>query len=123
MLSPQKIIFEIIFPALGIIIGNCMFSAPYKDLRAAVKRGFLGDLNPTPWAFMLGNCCGWVTYSILVNDVWIFLGNAPGLCLSIWLNMGATKLQYQAFRMAEIRKLLKSHFQKEIRHKRNNRNR
>ena len=89
-----------------------MFSAPYKDLRAAVNRGFLGDLNPTPWAFMLGNCCGWVTYSILVDNLWILFGNAPGLLLSIWLNMGAAKLQYQAFRMTEIRKSLKSHFEK-----------
>eukprot|EP00977_Amphora_coffeiformis_P020379 scaffold8195_cov156-Amphora_coffeaeformis.AAC.3 len=112
MPSPQDITFKFIFPALGIVIGNAMFSAPVKDLKAAVNRGFLGDLNPTPFAFMLGNCCGWVAYSILVNDLWIFAGNAPGFCLSIWLNMGATKLQYQAFRMTEIRKSLKSHFEK-----------
>ena len=36
--------------------------------------GRLGDLNPTPWAVMLGNCCGWVTYSILINNLFVFFG-------------------------------------------------
>lgn len=101
--SVREIILEYIFPGLGVIIGNCMFSAPYKDFQAAVQgRGALGDLNPTPWAFMLGNCCGWVVYSILVQNLWIFFGNAPGFCLSIWLNMGAAKLQYHTARVEQI---------------------
>lgn len=43
---------------------------------------------------MTGNCIGWVAYSIITNDPFILVGNAPGLVISIWLNFGATKLQY-----------------------------
>lgn len=41
--------------------------APIRAVKEAIDRGYLGDLNPTPWAFMLGNCTGWVAYSFLIN--------------------------------------------------------
>jgi hypothetical protein len=40
-------------------------TAPFKAIQAAVRRGYLGDLNPIPWVFMTGNCVGWVGYSYL----------------------------------------------------------
>ena len=52
--------------------------APVKAVQDAVKRGHLGDLNPTPWAFMTGNCLGWVAYSFLIGVSISFL-----LCRSI----------------------------------------
>lgn len=69
--------------------------APISSLREAISRGTLGDLNPTPWAFMTGNCLGWVSYAVATQDLFVLCSNAPGLILSIWLNMGAAKLQYQ----------------------------
>ena len=63
-------------------------------MREAVRKGTLGPLNPTPWAVMTGNCIGWVTYSYLINNLFVFFANAPGLILSVWLNMAAAKLQY-----------------------------
>jgi len=71
-----------------------MFTAPLKDVRQAVSRGTLGSLNPTPWAAMTGNCTGWVTYSYLIQNQFMFWANAPGLIVSIYLNMAAAKLQY-----------------------------
>jgi solute carrier family 50 (sugar transporter) len=105
MLDPSTILLEYVCPAMGTILANLMFSAPYKDIQIAIQqRGQLGDLNPTPWAFMLGNCCGWVTYSFLQQNYWIFFANAPGFVLSVYLNMGAAKLQYQGHRAHEMRK-------------------
>lgn len=60
-----------------------------------MKQGSLGDLNPTPWAFMTGNCIGWVTYAFLLQNLFVFFGNCPGLLLSVWLNLCAAKLQFQ----------------------------
>ena len=69
-------------------------TAPYKDVKEAVRKGTLGHLNPTPWAVMTGCTIGWVTYSYLINNLFLFFTNAPGLILSVWLNMAAAKLQY-----------------------------
>lgn len=85
-----------------------MFSAPCRAVKKASNSGCLGDLNPTPWAVMLGNCTGWVTYSILINNLFVFFANAPGLCLSVWLNMQAIKLQYSEFRSTEMRRSIVS---------------
>jgi solute carrier family 50 protein (sugar transporter) len=103
-MSAATIVLEYVCPGLGVLIGSYMFSAPIRDLKKAVERGHLGDLNPTPWALMLGNCCGWVTYGLLLPNLWIFFANAPALVLSVWLNMGAAKLQYQEFRAKEMKK-------------------
>jgi solute carrier family 50 protein (sugar transporter) len=77
-----------------MIAANFMFAAPLKSVRTAISLGTLGSLNPTPWAFMTGNCIGWVTYSYLINNIFLLLANVPGLILSVWLNMAAAKLQY-----------------------------
>ncbi len=95
MTSAKVVILEYICPALGMVLANIMFSSPLGDLHKAVKNGELGDLNPTPWAFMLGNCFGWVTYAILRQNLWVFFGNSQGFLISIWLNLGAVKLMYQ----------------------------
>lgn len=46
-------------------------------------------------AFMLGNCVGWVAYSYIIQDFFVLAANAPGLLISIWLNLNAGKLIYQ----------------------------
>lgn len=90
-----------------------MFSAPYRDLKEAIDRGHIGDLNPTPWAFMLGNCFGWVVYAALTQNLFIFWANAPGFVLSVYLNLGAVKLLYQRHHSREIRKSFVTFLQQE----------
>jgi solute carrier family 50 protein (sugar transporter) len=74
------------------------FTAPVQDLRRALQQGSLGALNPFPWAMMTGNCLGWIVYGFYTRDAFVFAANVPGLILSLWLNMGAAKLQYFALR-------------------------
>jgi solute carrier family 50 protein (sugar transporter) len=102
-MDARTIILEYICPTLGCIMGNVMFSAPYRDVKKAVERGYLGDLNPTPWGFMLGNCLGWVAYSYILQNFFVFFANAPGFILSVWLNMCAAKIQYEEHKAHEMR--------------------
>lgn len=94
MTSVSDVVLNYICPGLGVIMASATFAAPIKSLREAMDKGSLGDLNPTPWAFMTGNCLGWVAYSYLTKDLFVLFANVPGLLFSIWLNMGAAKLQY-----------------------------
>ena len=43
---------------------------------------------------MLGNTIGWLAYSFVTDNLFVFFANAPGLLISIFLNVGAMKLQY-----------------------------
>ena len=103
MTDPKEIILEYFSPAMGVILANIMFFAPVKDLRKAVRNSSIGDLNPTPWAFMLGNCFGWVVYGVLLQNYWIFFGNSQGFLISIYLNLGASKLLYQKHHYDEMK--------------------
>mmetsp|Transcript_16084 Transcript_16084/g.29261 ORF Transcript_16084/g.29261 Transcript_16084/m.29261 type:complete len:94 (-) Transcript_16084:1339-1620(-) len=66
-LSASEIVLEYFCPAMGMVFANIMFAAPLMAVRKAVQRANLGDLNPTPWAFMTGNTVGWITYSFLIQ--------------------------------------------------------
>ncbi len=107
MATASEIVLEYVCPSLGLLMANLMFLAPLKDLQSAVTKGAgLGDLNPTPWAFMLGNCLGWTTYGVLINNWFVFWANYPGFLIACWLNLGAVKLLYSHHHQAEARRSL-----------------
>jgi solute carrier family 50 protein (sugar transporter) len=43
---------------------------------------------------MSGNCLGWLAYAYYSGDPFILASNVPGILVSTWLNLGASKLQY-----------------------------
>jgi solute carrier family 50 protein (sugar transporter) len=114
MMSASEIILEIICPVAGGITAFFMFGAPIRDVYRAVENGDIGDLNPLPWAFMLGNCYGWITYGILLENYYVFFANVPGFLFSIWLNLQAVKLQYQAHFAAQLRRSVAKVLQEEV---------
>ena len=93
--STEYILLDLLCPSLGVMLATLTFAAPVTSLRRRLSKGSLGDLNPTPWAVMTGNCAGWIAYSYLTHDVFVLLANVPGLLVSMWLNFGAIKLQYR----------------------------
>jgi len=97
MSSTSDIILDYICPGIGVIMATATFAAPIRSLQEALDEGSLGNLNPTPWAFMTGNCLGWVAYSYLTKDLFVLFANVPGLLFSIWLNVGAAKLEYKDY--------------------------
>jgi len=92
----QVIVFEYVCPVGGCLLASSVFAAPIKDLNQALRRGSLGSLNTIPWAVMTGNCLGWCAYAYYTADPFVLASNLPGLILSLWLNIGACKLQYLA---------------------------
>jgi solute carrier family 50 protein (sugar transporter) len=108
MLSASEIILEYVCPAAGGCTAMLMWFAPWKDVHQATARGRLDDLNPLPWAFMLGNCVGWVTYGILIQNVFVLLPNAAGVLMSVYYNMQAVKLQFHEDRSTDLRKSIVS---------------
>jgi len=97
MATPVQIITLYVCPTLGCLVSYAMCTAPVNDLRRALLRKSLGSLNPFPWVMMTGNCAGWVIYGYYISDLFIVAANLPGFILSLWLNMGAAKLQYVEF--------------------------
>jgi solute carrier family 50 protein (sugar transporter) len=108
MLSASQIILEYACPSAGTITAMFMWVAPWKDIQQATARGRLDDLNPLPWAFMLGSCIGWITYAILIQNIFVLVSTLPGLLLSVYYNMQAIKLQFHEDRSTDLRKSIVS---------------
>jgi solute carrier family 50 protein (sugar transporter) len=108
MLSASEIILEYACPGAGTITAMFMWVAPWKDVQQATARGRLDDLNPLPWAFMLGSCIGWITYAILIQNIFVLVSTLPGLLLSVYYNMQAIKLQFHEDRSTDLRKSIVS---------------
>ena len=94
MPSTAFVVEHYICPTIGCILSTLTFGAPINSLKSCLKRSTLGDLNCTPWAFAFGNTVGWLAYSYITLDIFVFFSNAPGLVITTWLNIGAMKLQY-----------------------------
>lgn len=110
MPSTAFVVEHYICPIIGCILSTLTFGAPINSLKSCLKRSTLGDLNCTPWAFAFGNTVGWLAYSYITLDIFVFFSNAPGLVITTWLNIGAMKLQYHeelirnpSFRGVEMR--------------------
>ncbi|KAG7340883.1 sugar efflux transporter [Nitzschia inconspicua] len=118
------VVFHYVCPSLGVLISTALYMAPLRDLKRCLQKGTLGfssttnttrtettttgsgggaqqqqqqqqqQLNPVPWAVMNGNCLGWLIYAHLARDPFILASNLPGILVSTYLNIGASKLQY-----------------------------
>lgn len=108
-ISVAEIILKYVCPGVGAIICQLMWTAPLKSIRNARRKGTLGDLNPMPWAVMTGNCIGWVAYSFLIKNLFVFFGNATGFIISLWLNMNASKLLYHEYYNYNHQKAIAKH--------------
>jgi solute carrier family 50 protein (sugar transporter) len=82
------LVLEYVCPSVGVVLATQMFLAPFADVQGAIRSGSLGELNPLPWVFMLGNCTGWVLYSYLTRVRSIRFSFAfvlPDLCWTLCL--------------------------------------
>jgi solute carrier family 50 protein (sugar transporter) len=88
-----NILVNVVAPTVGVLIGNVMWASPYPDLRAALKEGDLGALNPLPWSVTFGNCLAWTYYAKVVGfDYYIFFGNVFGVGWGVYYILSASRL-------------------------------
>lgn len=69
-----------------------MFGSPLKEVLSARARSDLGALNPVPWVTAYMSCVGWTIYGCFKRDVFVFLANAPGMCLGLFFSITAISL-------------------------------
>ncbi len=86
-MSTKDIILKLVCPILGLCITTVMWSSPMKVILQIRNSRELGDTNPLPFVVTILNCIGWVIYSCLRKDVFIFLANISGLCLGLFYTL------------------------------------
>ena len=79
-------------PALGTVIANVMFLSPLVAVLGHRRIGSLGELNPLPFPLIFANCLGWLAYSFVLRDYYVFFSNAPGCLLGLYFTLSAIGL-------------------------------
>lgn len=78
---------EHVIPALGGVVGVCMFASPLRAVLRARREKNLGDLNPMPYPAILANCIGWICYSFVLRNNYVYVPNQIGFMLGLFYTM------------------------------------
>lgn len=70
------VLTNIVCPVIGTFICNVMWLSPIYAVLEARQHHKLGDINPLPFGVIVVNCMGWVGYSVIRQDYFLFLAIA-----------------------------------------------
>ena len=92
MSTVGEVFLNVVAPVMGLTLANVMFFSGVPAMLRCKRDGALGDMNPGPFPVVLANCVGWMGYSLLIHDYFLFFGNAPASkCTSRWSGTGSPR--------------------------------
>eukprot|EP01025_Chloroclados_australasicus_P037509 TRINITY_DN3829_c1_g1_i1.p2 TRINITY_DN3829_c1_g1~~TRINITY_DN3829_c1_g1_i1.p2 ORF type:complete len:269 (+),score=11.79 TRINITY_DN3829_c1_g1_i1:65-808(+) len=75
---------NLIAPTLAATLANVMFSSPLSAVLQVRHSHQLREINPLPYPVITANCVGWLIYSAVTQDPFVFAGNIPGSLLGVF---------------------------------------
>ncbi|KNE55602.1 hypothetical protein AMAG_01492 [Allomyces macrogynus ATCC 38327] len=84
-----KVVLNTVIPLLGVLTAIFVTVAPVKEVLRFRKRQALGNLNPTPYAFIFGNALIWIGYGQFVKDPFVVTPNLLGCVCGAWYTHSA----------------------------------
>ena len=109
MADSQYILMKLVAPIMGFILANVMFFSGVPGMLRCKRAGTLGDMNPLPFPVIWANCVGWILYSVLIRDYFLFFSNAPGAMVGMYFTLVAYGLsQYKSKTRDSLEVLLMS---------------
>lgn len=87
-----------IVPVIGGITATLISIAPWKAVKTVNEFQSLGELNPFPFPLMMANGLGWLIYSLMIRDWFIFIPNIISYTLGVYytfMTLRFTTLQFQ----------------------------
>ncbi len=77
-----------IAPSLGVLTSSGIGFGPIPAILHCRRTGSLGEVNPDPFPFLLGNAIGWIIYAAATTNYYIFAANVR-LCFGSALRLYA----------------------------------
>ena len=81
------VFLNVVAPVIGLTLANVMFFSGVPAMLRCKREGSLGDMNPAPFPVVLANCVGWMGYSLLIHDYFLFFGNAPASMVGMYFTL------------------------------------
>jgi solute carrier family 50 protein (sugar transporter) len=82
-----EVFLNVVAPVIGLTLANVMFFSGVPAMLRCKREGSLGDMNPGPFPVVLANCVGWMGYSLLIHDYFLFFGNAPASMVGMYFTL------------------------------------
>ena len=79
--STTNWITDTLCPLLGVVIANVMWASPLMLVLDARRTKNIGKINPIPFALIVVNCIGWIIFSVVKVDYFIFFANCAGVII------------------------------------------
>ena len=98
-----EVFLNVVAPVIGLTLANVMFFSGVPAMLRCKREGSLGDMNPGPFPVVLANCVGWMGYSLLIHDYFLFFGNAPASMVGMYFTLVGYGLSAPA---SETRRLM-----------------
>jgi solute carrier family 50 (sugar transporter) len=86
-----------------LLLGHLQWFASLPSVLEVRQKQDLGLLNPLPFGIQALNCLGWVLYSIVLEDYFIFFTNITGVCLATFYSLTGLKLLQRRSHPADLR--------------------
>ena len=87
MSTVGEVFLNVVAPVIGLTLANVMFFSGVPAMLRCKREGSLGDMNPGPFPVVLANCVGWMGYSLLIHDYFLFFGNAPASMVGMYFTL------------------------------------
>ena len=87
MPSVGDVFMNVVAPVIGLTLANVMFFSGVPAMLRCKAENSLGDMNPGPFPVVLANCVGWMGYSLLIHDYFLFFGNAPASMVGMYFTL------------------------------------
>ena len=87
MSTVGEVFLNVVAPVMGLTLANVMFFSGVPAMLRCKRDGALGDMNPGPFPVVLANCVGWMGYSLLIHDYFLFFGNAPASMVGMYFTL------------------------------------
>ena len=87
MSTVGDVFMKVVAPVIGLTLANVMFFSGVPAMLKCKKESSLGDMNPGPFPLILANCVGWMSYSLLIHDYFLFFGNAPASMVGMYFTL------------------------------------
>merc|ERR1712224_974766 len=83
-MSNKIIFFDQVCPVLGVITAIVMCGTSLPQVLRARKENNSSGLNLIIYPTMIANCAGWIAYSIVTRDWYVYFANMPGFILGVF---------------------------------------
>merc|ERR1711904_264349 len=84
IIKSKSLFFDHVCPISGVIMAIIMCGTSMPQVLRARRQNNGEGLNLLIYPTMIANCAGWIAYSLVTDDCYVYFANVPGFILGVF---------------------------------------